>query len=186
VAVEIDAAVAERLAALSAELQRRARKAAPRARVTWIPCDRLHLTVRFIGEVEAAEAAAISAVLGPPLEMEAFTLGFGGAGAFPTSGRPRTLWVGITEGVDALARVERDVSARLAACGVPREERPFTPHLTLARVRDAAGLRAAPLFDGIDADALGTMSVDAITLFESRLSPSGPTYVPLHRTTLGS
>jgi 2'-5' RNA ligase len=67
---------------------------------------------------------------------------------------------------------------------VAPEDRPYNPHLTLARVREAVGLRAAPLLDGVSEVVLGVTQVDAITLFESRLSPQGPTYVALHRTAL--
>ena len=80
--------------------------------------------------------------------------------------------------------MERAVSARLAATGVPPEERAYRPHLTLARVRDAAGLKSRPLFEGLAERALGTTRVEAITPYESRLSPKGPSYVPLRRTEL--
>ena len=65
-----------------------------------------------------------------------------------------------------------------------RSRRPYSPHLTLARVREAAGLRSASLLDGLEDRSLGTTRIDAITLFQSRLSPKGPTYVPLLRTSL--
>jgi 2'-5' RNA ligase len=64
------------------------------------------------------------------------------------------------------------------------EQRPYNPHLTLARVREAAGLRAAALFDGLRDSVIGTTPIDAITLFDSRLSSKGPTYAPLLRVPL--
>ena len=67
---------------------------------------------------------------------------------------------------------------------MPPDQRPFNPHLTLARVRDAAGLRSSALVGPLDDLALGTTPVDAITLFESRLSPKGATHVPLQRSAL--
>jgi 2'-5' RNA ligase len=87
-------------------------------------------------------------------------------------------------GLEPLRQVEHEVSARLEGVGVPREDRDYSPHLTLARVRDGAGLRSAPLFEGLERVSLGTTRVEAITLYESRLSPKGPAYVPLHRTSL--
>ncbi|MBI4266431.1 MAG: RNA 2',3'-cyclic phosphodiesterase [Acidobacteria bacterium] len=184
VAVELDLAVARAMADLGEQLRRRAETRAPRARITWIPADRLHLTLRFIGEVDERRADAIRAVLDPPVAVDAFDLTLSGLGAFPNSGPPRVLWAGLSAGEDALIRLEEEVSARLARCGVEPENRPYRPHLTLARVREAAGLRAGPLLEGLGARASGTSRVDAITLFESRLSPKGPTYVALQRTPL--
>jgi 2'-5' RNA ligase len=151
----------------------------------------MHLTIRFIGEVDAAAAARIQAALAPPLPVAPFDVTVGEAGAFPPKGPPRVLWVGIGAGQEGLLAVEGHVSARLEGCGVPRESRPFSPHLTLARVRDAGGLRARDLFtdqrDPRRPDAPGSPTnsrVDAITLFQSRLSPNGPAYVPLQHTPL--
>ena len=123
-------------------------------------------------------------MLEPPLDLNPFDLTVSGVGAFPPKGFPRVVWAGLTGGRDRLLTVERSVSERLAQAGVPREERPYSPHLTLARVRDAAGLRSVALVGDFREVSLGTTTVDAITLFESRLSPKGPTYVPLARTPL--
>lgn len=185
VAVEIGEALAARAAELSRTLQRRAGDSAPRARVTWVPPDRLHLTVRFIGEIDDARAAAVGEALEPPLNVAPFDLALAGAGAFPKSGSPRVLWVGVASGREELVAAEREISARLARLGIPEEERPYSPHLTLARVREPAGLRSARLLDGLTDQSLGTVHVDAITLFHSKLSPKGPTYTPLARIPMG-
>ena len=184
VAVEIAPALAGRIADAGDELKRRALACAPQARITWIPADRLHVTLRFIGEVEPDRLAEISAALAPPVIATAFELTVSGVGVFPGSGAPRVLWARLADGADRLIVLETDVSDRLAGCGVPREDRRYRPHLTLARVRDAARLRAGPLLDGLTDRAFGRTLVDAITLFQSRLSPRGPTYVPLQRTRL--
>jgi 2'-5' RNA ligase len=181
VAAEIGETLAARAAELTRELQRRARESAPRARVTWVPADRLHLTVRFIGEVDETRAAGVHNALEPPLAVAPFDLTLTGAGAFPKGGAPRVLWVGVANGRDELVAAERDVSARLARLGIPEEERAYSPHLTLARVREPAGLRSARLLEGLTERALGTVRVDAITLFQSKLSPKGPAYTPLLR-----
>ena len=157
---------------------------APRAKVTWLTPGRLHLTIRFIGEVDEARSAAVHAALGPPLGMEPFDLTLAGTGAFPKRGPPRVLWAGVEQGRNELIAAEREISARLATLGGRREERPHSPHVTLARVRDAGGLRSASLLKGFEDRRLGTIHVDAITLFHSRLSPQGPTYAPLLRTLL--
>ena len=92
--------------------------------------------------------------------------------------------MGVAHGRDELKAIERIVSSRLLALGIAEEDRPYSPHLTLARVRDAAGLRTIRLLDGLTDRSVGTTRIDAITLFQSRLSPKGPTYVPLLRTSL--
>ena len=184
VAVEIAAVAAAAAAALIDTLRRRADRLAPDARITWIPGDRLHVTVRFIGNADEAKAEEIRTVLEPPLAIEPFDLVIAGAGAFPESGAPRVLWAGLGAGRVSLGRVEREVSDRLTRVGVTTGVREYRPHLTLARVRDAAGLKASRLCDGLADQMVGTTRVEAITLFESRLSPTGPSYVPLQRTPL--
>lgn len=184
VGVDVGPQVAEAFTDVSEQLRRRASTLAPRARITWVPADRAHVTVRFIGRVEAAAADAIAAALAPPLAVDPFELTVSGVGAFPPGGSPRVIWAGLTGGVESLANAEREVSTRLERCGVAREERPYHPHLTLARVKEAGGLRSRALLEGLADRAFGTTRVDAITLFESRLSPQGPTYVPLLSTNL--
>ena len=177
--------VAEAFTAVSDELRKRASTLAPRARITWVPADRAHVTVRFIGHVDDAAAGAITAALAPPLAVKPFDLTVSGVGAFPPSGAPRVIWAGLTGGVEPLMNVEREVAARLERCGVVPEDRPYRPHLTLARVKEGGGLRSRTLLEGLTERALGATRVEAITLFESRLSPKGPTYVPLQQTPLG-
>jgi 2'-5' RNA ligase len=181
--IELADAVRTRAAATVAELRQRVQENAPDARVTWISEERLHLTVRFIGEVGDPLAERIVNALRAPLPMAPFTIVFDALGAFPSRGSPRVIWIGVAEGHDAVVRAESAISDRLLALGIPREDRPYSPHLTLARVREPAGLRAATLFDGLS-PRLGRTRVDAITLFQSRLSPKGPTYVVLERTPL--
>jgi 2'-5' RNA ligase len=185
VAVEIGDALSARAAELSRELQRRAADAAPGAKITWVPADRLHLTVRFIGEVDDARAQAVCEALTPALASGAFDLTLHGAGAFPKGGSPRVLWVGVTAGREPLLAIEREVTSRLTPLGVEEEERAYSPHLTLARVREPAGLRTARLLEGLTGREIGTTRIDAITLFQSKLSPKGPTYTSLLHVPLG-
>jgi len=185
VAAELSEATVAELERLSTELHARADAVAPHARLTWVAADRLHFTVRFIGEVDDTRASEIALVMGPPLAVRPFQITVAGVGAFPPKGPPRVFWVGVEDGRDEMAAVEREVSARLASRGVAPEARPYTPHLTLARVREAHGLRARDLLDGAPRGPFGVTAVDAITLFESRLSSKGPAYVALQRTPLG-
>jgi 2'-5' RNA ligase len=184
VGIEISPAVVAVSLDLIAELQTARAKLAPQSRITWVTAERLHITIRFIGHVEDTRADEIRAALAPPLVLDPFDLTIAGVGTFPPKGPPRVVWAGLTGGRDQLLAIESTVSERLARAGVPREDGRYNPHLTLARVRDAAGLRSATLVGSIREVSLGTTSVDAITLFESRLSPKGPTYVALSRTPL--
>ena len=113
------------------------------------------------------------------------TVTLGEAGAFPLRGAPRAVWLAINDGRSALSAVEEAVSSRLDTVGVARESRPFNPHLTLARVRDPTGLQRVGWLQALAPPPHAAGVVDAITLFESRLSSTGPTYTVLQRTALG-
>jgi 2'-5' RNA ligase len=186
VAVETGPTVARAAATLVDGLRRRAASLAPRSKVTWIPPERLHLTIRFIGNVDEERRHALEAALQPVLDVPSFALAIAGIGTFPRSGHPRVIWAGVAKGQERLDEIAREVTTRLERAGVPAEDRAFSPHLTLARVRDAAGLRSEPLIEPDRAAELGATRVEAITLFESRLSPKGPTYVALQHTPLRS
>jgi 2'-5' RNA ligase len=182
VGVDISPQAATGATALIEELRRRAERLAPNARIAWIPRERMHLTVRFIGNVDDRMAESIRAVLQPPLSVAPFDLVLAGSGAFPRTGAPRVLWAGLVAGGESLGGVAREVTARLHQVGVAPEPRDYRPHLTLARIRDAAGLTSSRLCDGLSDQMVGTTRIETITLFESRLSPKGPTYLRLQQT----
>ncbi len=184
VAVEIAREVAEAAALVVAELRHRVERLAPRSKITWVAPDRLHVTIAFIGASDEERARSIQDALGASVPVEPFDLTVAGLGAFPRTGQPRVLWAGLTEGRALLASVEAVVASRLVACGAGPLPRAYNPQLTVARVREAAGLRAAVLLDGVSDRAIGTTRVDAITLFDSRLSSTGPRYEPLGRIAL--
>jgi RNA 2',3'-cyclic 3'-phosphodiesterase len=160
-------------------LRTRATRLAPRARLSWVRPDRLHFTLAFIGETSESALPGIVTALAPPLPVRVFALEIAGTGVFPDRGRPRVVWVGVGEGRDRLVAVAGAVRSQLTGVGVELEARPFSPHMTLARVKDAAGLQPDALLHGLADVVLGRMMVDAITLFQSRLSPSGSSYHPI-------
>jgi 2'-5' RNA ligase len=184
VAVELDPPIRNAAATLSERLREQASRLAPHSRITWATADRLHVTIRFIGHVDAAAAEGIRRVLAVPLAHDPFRMHIEGVGTFPPKGPPRVVWVGVGEGRRSLIEIAKDVSERLVAAGIAAEDRPYNPHLTLARVREPAGLRPAVWLESVKDQALGSLPVEAITLVESRLSPTGPTYVALQRTAL--
>jgi len=184
VAIELGEEVLREAAALIDELRRRVDRQARNGRLTWVTPDRQHLTLRFLGEVSDERASDLLGTLCDPIAMAPFDVAWQGLGAFPPKGPPRVLWLGAGRGRDAVLELENAVSARLAPLAFEREDRPYAPHLTLARVREAGGLRPIPLFEGLAEQSIGTTKVDAITLFQSKLSPKGPTYVAMQRTPL--
>jgi RNA 2',3'-cyclic 3'-phosphodiesterase len=147
----------------------------------WVPLDNLHLTVRFIGHVPDDRVAAVLESLEAPLVARAFDIEFSGCGRFPPSGAPRVLWIGLQRGLEPLRHLHDTFNARLRPFGYDPEPRPFSAHLTLARFKDARG-RDARLVD----EALTRLvtrpvvqPVERVIVFESRLSPKGPRYLPV-------
>ena len=165
-------------AAVAAEIAR-LRPLAPR--VSWISPPNLHLTLKFLGEVpsealEQAKEGLAEAVAG----AAPFGLHFGGLGAFPGMARPRVLWVGIDEGGQAAQALQARVDAALTRRGFAREERPYSPHLTIGRVREPRGL--ARLQQAMVQDArtdFGRLEVGRLSLMRSDLSPAGTRYTEL-------
>ena len=152
-----------------------------------MPTANLHLTVWFLGEVSDARAAAVLEAVSAPLQVHAFDLRLSGFGAFPPSGAPRVLWMGVTEGVEQLARAHHEIGERLAPWGFPPEGRAYSAHLTIARVKEAphgrarAAMRAVVERRRVDA---GTCRIDALQVFRSRTAPSGAVYERLLRVPL--
>ena len=186
VAIGVGAAIIDEAQRAIRDLRNRVEQHGGGARVTWIPPALMHLTVRFVGEVPEAEVDRVAAALSPPLALFPFQLSVRGIGAFSNHGVPRVVWAGIERGVAETRAVERTVTDRLAAVDIPPDDRPFSPHLTLGRVRQPGTLRTRTLLEGLADRPLGETRVDTITLFHSRLSPNGPTYVPLLVTPVGS
>jgi RNA 2',3'-cyclic 3'-phosphodiesterase len=184
VGVDVGGSIARAAAGIVEQLRRRIEQNTPRARVAWIPQERMHLTVRFIGEVSGGQSIALQAALERPLEVPPFELAVGGLGLFPTRGQPRVIWAGVTIGLQELRYVERLVAKRLDPLIGPGEEREYTPHLTLGRVKDAAGLTRR-ICTGFEDLNLGTTTVAAVTLFESRLASKPPAYFTVVRAALG-
>ena len=184
VAVEIDPDIQAVASRVIEDLKRRTQQFAPHARVTWVKPEALHLTVRFIGQAAPDLCQIILTTLARPLLVSPFELTVEGTGSFPPKRPPRVIWAGIAAGLDRLHAVEHEVRSRLDPLIPGGDDRGYHPHLTLGRVKNPAGLRPAVLLKGLEQALFGRVRVGAVTLFESRLSPAGPTYVALGRTPL--
>ena len=178
VAIEISDAMRQRIAGLTDEFRSRLGRAA--SAVAWVPPERLHLTVQFIGQVDVTTAGMISRSFETPYDVAPFVLQIGGLGVFPPAGRPRVIWLGVQRGREGAARVHAETARRLEGLDIPRDSRPFAPHLTIGRIRDGRGARLRH-DDAAPPAAAGRCTIDHVALFESRLSPRGPTYLPLVR-----
>ena len=187
VAAEPSGAVRAAAAAAAGRLRQRLESLGAGHGLRWVPEENLHLTVWFLGEVSEPRCAAVLAALAAPLHVAPFDLHVSGYGAFPPSGPPRVLWLGVIAGVDELARAHDEVGQRLAPWGFPPEGRAYSAHLTIARVKEPplgqarTALRQA--LHAADADA-GRCRVEALTVFRSRTAPGGAVYEALQRVPL--
>jgi 2'-5' RNA ligase len=177
VAIELDQTHHRLLSDLQADLKR---ERAARV-VRWVDPENIHLTVKFLGEVDSSMMTALEgAVKDACSGTVPFALKLAGAGAFPNSQRPNVIWVGLAGAVDQVSTLAKKIDDACAALGFPREERAFSPHLTLGRVkrdalpgdRQTLGALIARAQVG-DADDL---RVDKVSLMKSELRPAGSVY----------
>lgn len=187
IGIELDPVVRAAAADVIVRLRQTLQRQAGHVEARWIAPANLHITLWFIGEVpDAGTDALIEALKIPAWSLPPFDLSLAGCGAFPPSGQPRVFWIGVRDGVEQMKQLYAAVGARLLPLGYEGERREYTPHLTVARVKDA-GRGAGPLIRGIlrnlPADC-GAFRVAEFTLFRSRLSPAGSAYEPLLRVPL--
>jgi 2'-5' RNA ligase len=164
VAIDLPQPVCDRLAGMGGGV--------PNAR--WVPPENMHLTLRFIGEVENGFAQDIDTAL-TKLHSPGFDIELDGIGFFGKASAARVLWAGVRRS-EPLLRLQTKVEAALWDAGVPAEERKFSPHVTLARMRRAPAGRLQHFVADHAAFLSGPIPVDHITLYSSFRSASGPVY----------
>lgn len=137
----------------------------------WVAREQIHLTLRFIGEVDGSMFQDIlhglAGILGNPLRLTIRGLGF-----FPPRGRPRVLWAGL-EPSDDLCILKGKIDRRLAELGLAPEGRKFSPHITLARLRDTPRKRLTAFLAGYSGFSLPSFSVNEFHLYSSVLTSAG-------------
>lgn len=154
----------------------------PRKSVRWVTPERMHLTMRFLGDTAVSNLPTITAALDQATQgQSAFTLTLGQLGCFPNRRRPRVIWVGLDGNLAPLWELKRQVDAALQPLGWEPETRPFRAHLTLGRVKDSRLL--ADLDWGAAVEEL-PVPVTAVHLVQSELRSSGPIYTVLHSSQL--
>ncbi len=158
--------------------------------VRWVPVKNIHLTLKFIGEVSPASVENLTRLLhSTAAACPAFEISIGGLGSFPNPKRARVLWVGIQAPAE-LEALQRGIEAACTRLGYEADMRPFSPHLTIGRVRErlspADQQKIRQALEEFTIDSLGTARVDSIHLYKSDLKPGGSVYTKLFSAPLRS
>ena len=147
-------------------------------RVSWVKPESMHLTLRFLGEIDAEHVDRLRAILCDAYKgIVPFMLSVRGAGAFPNMQRPSVIWVGVEPLDGGLATVQMAAESAARAIGSPPEDKPFHSHLTLARIKDSRS--AGPLMACFEQERdfkAGDFTVRSVSLFSSQLTRHGPIY----------
>jgi RNA 2',3'-cyclic 3'-phosphodiesterase len=152
----------------------------------WVEPSLLHVTLAFLGQ-QPEERLSVLEQVGRTVAnaSESGGLRLGQAGSFGPRREPRVLWVGLDGDVPALLALQSRLNVELRGAGFNLEDRPFSPHITLARRRDGVRSDGPPGWPPVPGPAGEEFAMDHLTLVESRLSPRGPTYVPRLEFPLG-
>jgi 2'-5' RNA ligase len=158
--------------------------------VKWVDPGGIHLTLKFLGNIPFKKIVEINKALEEAAkEISPFYLEISGLGAFPSLKQVRVFWVGIGGEMDKLSRLQQNIDSALAALGFAKEDRPFVPHLTLARIRDVASLPERKSFGELVGSTIFEdkyhIEVETISLMRSQLMPAGAIYTRLSAVGLG-
>ncbi len=181
IAIDFDHKIRERIASLQAKLKSRCPK------LSWVKPERMHLTLKFLGEIDDAQVEPIKTALNAvAVQCRPFDITFAGMGIFPPHGRANVLWLGIEDATGHLKTCWKSCEDALAVLGLPREDRPFSAHLTLARNKNPRLsqevrhlLQAPPPFEP------QSQRVAGLTFYHSTLTSDGPVYEVLSRHAFG-
>lgn len=151
--------------------------------VRWVAAKNIHLTLHFLGEIPLTTLSTLKIALQPVAgSQEPFVFNISGVGAFPNIRFPRVIWAGLQAPAN-LTTLHTLIGRTVQQIGLAVEDRPFTPHLTLGRVkRDAPLVEVQALSSALEkmsVDDLGVVRTQSVTLFRSDLHPEGPTYTPI-------
>ncbi len=162
------------------------RKALPDVHASWSREENLHLTLKFLGNTPVAKIEALSqAAQRAAVRFQAFDLIVGRCGAFPPRGQPRVLWIGIDDPTGYLAGLHRTLEDECAKAGFVREDRPFHPHLTIARLRKPQGSRQLAKLHGEMGFTNQQVSVSELVVFRSELLSEGSRHTAISRHRFG-
>jgi len=176
IAIELSDEVSESLSSLIQRL-----KPEKHPQVKWVAAEGVHLTLKFLGGVYSDQIPGITeAIRSAARGVPPFELKVGGLGAFPNTQQPRVIWVAVAGDVKRVKTLQRGIDDALSHLGFPREKRPFTPHLTLGRMKDRASsgdkARIGKLVTATEYAGGAAMRVTGVSLMKSTLTPSGAVY----------
>lgn len=168
----------------------RLREAAGSEAVRWVPPANLHLTLKFLGDAAPPSLAFLNQMLAAQAAGYApFRVSLGGLGAFPNNRRPRVIWVGV-QAPPELNALQRQIESAAARLGYAAEDRPFSPHLTIGRVRQGASgidqIKLRQALDSLQISRIGGTLIGSVVLMKSDLQPAGPVYTPLFAAPLAA
>ncbi|MEW5872121.1 MAG: RNA 2',3'-cyclic phosphodiesterase [Chloroflexota bacterium] len=172
------------------EASEKLRSRLPETPVRWVPVKNIHLTIKFLGNVSVSNLEMLKKVLEVEVGRHApFEISVGEVGAFPSNRRPRVLWIGV-EAPPELYALQRGIEAEMARLGYAREEREFSPHLTLGRVARNAGAndlrQISQVLDSCKVGFLGATRVQEVRLYRSDLQPGGAVYTQIFAASLAA
>ena len=185
IAIEIPPEIKKAIATSIANLHNGAGRA-----VRWVATENIHLTLKFLGEISPASVELLSQALQAECDQHApFDITVSGLGCFPNSHRPRIIWIGLNIPPE-LNRLQHRLETATARMGYAIEDKPFSPHLTIGRIREqATPVELGNIHDALEklqVGSLGTFTVQAVHLFKSDLKPAGPEYTCLFSARLGN
>jgi 2'-5' RNA ligase len=182
IAIEIPQALKSKIEELQRDLRRTG------ADVKWVPPQGIHLTLKFLGNIRPEDVENISQALEPVISCRPpFEARIHGMGGFPSSRNPRVVWVGLDRGKGEVHALQQAVEKKLAELSFPPEGRPFSPHLTLGRVRSSRGKPAlAQGLEKLKEAEVGIFSAGEVFLFRSQLKPTGAVYTKLKDFSMGA
>lgn len=157
----------------------------PRGRgIRWVVAKNMHLTLKFIGEVPEDQIEPIGLALTRAVESRnSLEVRLGGLGGFPNLDNPRVLWAGL-EGAEPAVEMAGVIDRNLSELGLPKEKRPFSPHLTLGRIKRKDNLQALATYMRDLTCPTASITLNQVALVKSTLTPSGPIYENLKLITL--
>jgi RNA 2',3'-cyclic 3'-phosphodiesterase len=169
------------VAAHVGDLQRTLERVAAGGGLRWTKAAQAHFTLKFLGEQPEESVRVISDVAREAAKgADELSITLRKLGAFPDAGRPRVLWIGVGAGATEMSDLASVLDALLAEKGFAKEERPFSPHLTLARIKTRAeGLAAARMIEVGPKDEVAAFRAQSFALMQSVSTPDGVKYVPL-------